>query len=427
MTLITTVPLHRNRDFRNLWVGQALSEVGSRAAGLAYPLLVLALTGSPFQAGLVGALGMAAGTVLALPAGALVDRWNRRRLMIACEAARGVAMAVLGIAVVTQHASVALIAAVAIVNAAGGALFFPAQAAALRHIVPEPQLPLASARIEARSYGAEIAGAPLGGALFGVARALPFLADAVTYLASLAAVAAIRRPLQEERTDAPEGLLTSIRHGLGFVWRNAFLRAAGGLAALLNVAIGAAFFSLVLALQQHGVPPAGIGAAQTGLALSGLLGALLAPWIQPRLRAPVLIVVASWAAAGLVGVAAILAGSALLVLPLALTLLAAPALNATVFAYQIAITPDAMQGRVDNTIGMLAQGLSPLGPLLAGALIEAADARLAFAASAAILAIAATLATGSRGIRSMRSISADSEPQERGAQESGRYRSASNR
>ena len=81
-----------------LWTGQAVSVLGSRVSSIAYPLLVLALTRSPAQAGLVGFAGTLPYLLFQLPAGGLVDRWNRKRTMIACELGRGLALGSLALA-----------------------------------------------------------------------------------------------------------------------------------------------------------------------------------------------------------------------------------------------------------------------------------------------------------------------------------------
>ena len=81
-------PLWRNREFVLLEGGQSISDAGTQVSHLAFPLLVLGLTRSPAQAGLVGTLRAAPYFLLALPAGALVDRWNRRTVMIVCDGGR---------------------------------------------------------------------------------------------------------------------------------------------------------------------------------------------------------------------------------------------------------------------------------------------------------------------------------------------------
>ncbi|MET9022024.1 MFS transporter [Actinopolymorpha sp. NPDC004070] len=405
------LPLHRNRDFRRLWVGQACSELGSGAAGLAYPLLVLALTGSPVQAGLVGTVRMAAGTLFGLPAGALVDRWNRRRVLIGCEALRACAAVGLVAAIIGSRASLPLILVVAVVEGGAGALFGPAQTAAVRHIVPAGQLPTAAARNEARGYAAELAGPPLGGALFAVARWAPFLADAISYVVSLIAVWLIRRPLrdehpdQPEHPDRPEPLGRAVWSGLRFVVGEPFLRAVLVLAPLANAAFSGVLFVLVVVLLQRGTPPAAVGAVQSAIMVGGLLGALAAPWLQPRIRVQALIVGFLWVVAGLVAAAAFVPGSYPVAALLALAILPAPTLNAALVGYQIAVTPDRMQGRVDSAIGLLAQCLQPLAPLLGGLVVAWWGGRGGFLVFAGILAVAAVVASLSNGIRNLRPLS----------------------
>ena len=199
--------LWRNRDFNLLWTSQTFSDLGVAVSSLAVPLLVLALTGSPVQAGLVGTIVLLTRMVCRLPAGVLADRVNRRRAMIICDLVRLTALLGLAAAVFTGRATVPLIIAVAVVDSAGGTFVGTVAHAALRSIMPAAQLSDAVARNEARNYAAGLAGPPLGGLLFGLAHALPFAANAITYLASLIGVSLIRKPLQAERTEKPA------RHG----------------------------------------------------------------------------------------------------------------------------------------------------------------------------------------------------------------------
>src|SRR6266536_5227827 len=86
-------PLWFNRDYMLLWSGQIVSNIGTQVSQLAFPLLVLALTGSPAQAGFVAAARTVPWLLFALPAGALVDRWDRKRTMMLCSAGSGLALA----------------------------------------------------------------------------------------------------------------------------------------------------------------------------------------------------------------------------------------------------------------------------------------------------------------------------------------------
>src|SRR5690349_17650033 len=140
--------LRRNRDFVLLQAGQLLSSAGSQSTTIAYPLLVLALTSSPAQAGLVTFARLLPVGIFALPAGLAADRWSRRRLMVASDAVRAAAMAALGVAVavgsVDGGAGAWPVLAAAFVEGGGTTFFGAAQAGAMRGVVPVRQLPAAA-------------------------------------------------------------------------------------------------------------------------------------------------------------------------------------------------------------------------------------------------------------------------------------------
>src|SRR5262245_19027721 len=108
--------LWRNRDFVLLWSGQAISAAGTEVALLAYPLLVLVLTRSPAQAGIVGALRTLPYVVLCLPVGALVDRWDRRRVMIVCDSGSALAVGSVPLALALGRLTLAQLYVVALVE-----------------------------------------------------------------------------------------------------------------------------------------------------------------------------------------------------------------------------------------------------------------------------------------------------------------------
>lgn len=95
--------LWRNRDYNLLWSGQAVSSIGTQASTLAFPLLLLALTHSPAQAGLASALRALPYVVFSLPAGALVDRWDRKRMMLVSDALRALALGSIPVALALGH------------------------------------------------------------------------------------------------------------------------------------------------------------------------------------------------------------------------------------------------------------------------------------------------------------------------------------
>src|SRR4051794_24779545 len=121
------VGLWRNREFTLLWTSQSLSDLGTAISGLAVPLLVLTLTGSPVQAGLIGTTGLVVGVLTRLPAGVLVDRLDRRRIMLACDVVRLIAYLTLGVVVLDGEVSLVAVLAVVVVGAAANALFGTAE------------------------------------------------------------------------------------------------------------------------------------------------------------------------------------------------------------------------------------------------------------------------------------------------------------
>ncbi|MFD9130118.1 MFS transporter, partial [Kitasatospora sp. NPDC059571] len=174
-----------NPLFRRLWIGQFTSELGSSMAVLAIPLLAVAVSGSPARASLLATLGFATTWLTAVPAGQLADRVAPRRLMLGCDAVRLVTVTAVAAGVLLGGPPLWLLGTASVVSAAAMMAFNPAAGKLLRTVVPDDQLPEAVAANQIRGYTAAIVGPSVGGARFGAARAVPFLADALSYAVSL--------------------------------------------------------------------------------------------------------------------------------------------------------------------------------------------------------------------------------------------------
>lgn len=385
------VPLRRNSGFRMLWVGQLLSDTGTNIGMLAYPLLILALTRSPALAGVVGTARAVARLTLQLPAGALSDRFDRRLTMIVCDSLRAVVLAVLGILIVLHLASWPVVLVVGLIEGGAGTIFDPAATAALPGIVPDGQLEQAWAATEARRYSADLAGPALGGVLFGLGRAVPFLADVVSYVVSFGTVSRIQGRFRLAKTVERKALWHEVADGLGLVWRVPILRAVVIEAPLVNFAFTGALFTITLTLRQHGTSTGVIGLVQAAIAAGGLLGAVVAPQMQGRMRLRTLVALISLAGALLLGTAALLILSPLVAVPVAVSLMLAPAANAALMAGMLRRTPEGMRGRASNTMTVVATALAAPAPLLAGLLVQHASGAWAMGAFAATMAVAAAL------------------------------------
>ncbi|WP_127501376.1 MFS transporter [Actinoplanes solisilvae] len=394
--------LWRNREFTLLWTSQCLSDLGGAIATLAIPLLVLEVTHSAVMAGTVGTAAQLTKLVCRLPSGVLADQLNRRRAMLTCDAIRLIAFLLLAVAVAGGHAGLAWIVIVALIDAVCGSLFNTTEHAALRSIVPATQLPAAVARNEARSYGTSLVGPPLGGLLFGITSALPFVGNALSYLASLVGIALIRKPLQSDRPPRRAGRGSALLEGLRFVFGSPFLRSVLIIAAPLNFALYGAIFTIIITLQSRDVAPGVIGLTETIVGAGGLIGALAAPALQRRLSFAVLIRALCWAATLLLMVSALLTTSVAAAAPIALAIFVGPACNAALFGYQAAMTPDHLQGRVLSVIFLVAMSAAAAAPFLAGVFVTAfspAAGILLFAAAVSASALTATFAPAIRDMR----------------------------
>jgi MFS family permease len=393
------VPLRHNGGFRMLWIGQVLSDTGTDAALIAYPLLILALTGSATIAGAVGTARLAAQLLLGLPGGALSDRFDRRLTMIACDCIRAAVLGLLAGLVLAHLVTWPVVLAVSVIDGAANVLFDPSASAALPGIVADEQLERAWAATEARTYGASLAGPALGGFLFGLGRAVPFLGDTLSYLVSAGTVSRIRGRFRPDRTGKHTGLWHEAAEGIRLVWSHQLLRTVVIQAPLVNFAFNGVIFTITLALRQHGTAPGVIGLVQAAIAVGGLLGALAAPTLQGRLPLRRVVIMLTVAGTALFAVAALVLPSPLVAVPVALTLLLAPAANAALFAAMLRAAPDNVRGRVNNTVTQAAMGLAALAPLTAGLLVQHFSGRWALTAFAAAIGAAAILCTVMPGLR----------------------------
>src|SRR5580658_6564875 len=297
------VPLRRNRDFQLLWAGQAVSLLGSQTSKIAYPLLVLAMTGSPAKAGIAGFAAMLGYLLFPLPAGALADRHDRKRIMIACDAIRLAAVGSIAVTFWAAHLTYVQILLAGFAEGSATIFFQLAERAALPMLVHPTQRSAAISQNEARTNVAQLAGPALGGALFGLSRAAPFAADAVSYLASLVTLPFIRTPMQatglrgapgSASRGTPRRLRTELREGLAFTWRQPFLRYASIFGAAVNLLLQVVVLGLIVLGRHDGASPAQIGVIVGCFGVGGLAGALVAPWSQRTIPAGLTITGCMW-------------------------------------------------------------------------------------------------------------------------------------
>jgi predicted MFS family arabinose efflux permease len=399
-------PLWRNRDYVLLWGGQSVSALGTQASQLALPLLVLALTGSPARAGLVGGLRGLAYVVFALPAGAVVDRWNRRRLMVLCDLARALAFASIPLAVIGGHLAAFQLYSVSAIEGALYAFFGLAETASLTRVVPPAQLPVAISQNQATEAGSLLIGPPLGGALFGVARALPFLTDAISYALSALSLLLIRTRLHDQRSADAGTSRAELMEGVRWIRRQPALVTLLWLNGGLNLVYGGWTLVLIELARRLGAGSGSVGLIFACGGAGTILGAALTPLLQKRFRAGRLIVTMAWIFALTWPPYALAPNLFILGAVNAIGFFFVPIGMGTELSYRLLLLPDALQGRVNSLFWLLGFGCQALGFVLIGLLLQ----RMGPVASVWITLVPAAglalIATCSRSLRTIGKLAA---------------------
>ncbi|MFG2059171.1 MFS transporter [Micromonospora sp. NPDC048930] len=405
MQLLTSAPprdLWRQHDFQLLLGGRLISQLGDQLQFLALPLLVVALTGSSTQAGLVLGLQTVVHLAFGLVAGALVDRWDRKTTMIWCEIGRASLTATVPIAAGFGALAMPQLYAVAVLNGVLSTLFGAANSSALPNIVTRAELPSALGAIGAMSNTLRIVGASVAGVAYALGRMVPFTFNAVSFLASAAALRAIHADFQQERATARTSLrdlLADIGHGLSWLWRKRVIRTLALLDAGDSLRYGAGYLLIIMLAQRLHASPAQVGIVFTGAAIGALLGSLLAPALTRRFPLGALSITMLWVEALAFPFYAIVPTWWLLLVVAFAESVVSPVYNVALDSYRLAVTPDALRGRVTSAIDTLTGGAAALGTMASGALIALLGAPTLAVVLAGWLAVLALAATVSRTVR----------------------------
>src|SRR5882762_167432 len=266
-----------------LWSGQVVSTLGSTASSIIYPLLILALTGSPATAGITAALGHLPYLLFSLPAGALIDRWDRKRIMILCDVGRALTVFSVPVALWLDVLTIWQLYVAAFVEGSLFVFFNIAEVAALPRVVPTDQLPQAAAQNEAAFSAAHIVGPSFGTLLYQtLGRAAPFVADAVSYLVSVVSLALIRTGFRPAKAPAALDLRAEILEGLRWLWNQPLIRYMAFLTGSINFANGGVALIIIVLAQEMGARPIDIGLIFSIGGIGGVLGALVGGQVQKR-------------------------------------------------------------------------------------------------------------------------------------------------
>lgn len=372
-----------NVNFLLLWQGQFVSSLGDTAYTVALGFWVLAVTGSTALMGTLMATTVFARVALSPFAGVLVDRSDRKWVIVAADAARGVVIVAVAAAAFAGVLDVWMVFAAGVILGLGGAFFGPAVISALPDIVPKAKLVKANSLFHLIYAASGIPGYSVGGFLYAFLGApLLFLINGVSYLLSAATEVFIKVPkIQHAKQEFR--FLEDTKAGLAFTWKVAPLRYMILLFSALNFFAHMGFMLLLPLFQrtEH------LGPALYGVVLGGAMGGMFVGYvltslvnIKPRRRFAVFLVSA------VVGMGALAFFPLYLYFPLMFALAAIFGLfNAVLGTLIMAVlqmtTPQNMRGKVFGFIGTVAGGLTPLAMVLGGVLAEFISIRVIISAS----------------------------------------------
>lgn len=393
------------RTFRTLWFANSVSTLGDGVVEAAAPLLIASVSDNPVLVGLAVFVQQLPWLVLSLLSGVIVDRLDKQRLIVAVDGLRGAVTAGLAVAVWTGHASVPVIYGAAFLLGTGETLAQTAASSLVPALVPSSLLPKANARLHGSYFALnKLAGRPLGATLFVLAAALPFGLDAASFFVSAALVATAHglrrtrtpaaapgprsttRPGTGTRTgtgtgtgtggatataDALRALRADIGEGVRWVWRDPVVRTMSVTLCVMNLTLIAGFSIMVLyARDRLGLGPVGYGFLLSASAVGGVFGVLVAPRLQARFSASLLLRIglvvetlthvglalstAAWAAA------AVLVGFGV----------HSSVLGGVETTFRQRRVPEELRGRVQSVFMMLAVGGNVVGALIGGPLVR---------------------------------------------------------
>jgi len=407
-TATTTAPrtaelpsLWRNWRFQLLWVGSSAGFLGLTITDFAYPLVVLAITGSPAMAALFGFIQTLFTVVAGMPAGALVDRLDRRRVLMAVELSRSAASISVVAAWAMGHLTVAHLLVVAGVLGATGPLGMSARMLVIRAVVAPAQLTKALTQDEVRTAVGGLAGPPIGGLLLAVSRALPFLVSSVTFVVSFLTALIVRIPQPDAAATPAGGGASSggVLAGLREIWTNRVVRTTVSMISVINIGGNALFLAIVVLLAGQGASTRTIGIAVAGEAVGNLLGAGLVSRLHRAFAPGRLLIVVAAILTGAVALLAVPLGPWWVLGVLSVGMLGVPSIRVLLDVLVLRQVPDEVRGRTLGAVMTVFTIGMPAGTIAGGLALQFLGATTTILITAGICAISVLLGLSNRHLR----------------------------
>ncbi|MFJ8309549.1 MULTISPECIES: MFS transporter [unclassified Streptomyces] len=387
-----TQPHPGKRDFTLLWASQAFSEFAYSTSLIVLPLLVLTITDSPSEAGLVGFADAVAILAAGLPAGAIADRYDRRTVLLWCEAVLVVIFGAMAVMLWAGAASLIALLVLALVNGAATAVMLATGEAMIPTLVARERVSDAVAMNSARTYAGQLAGTSAGGFLQAAKNAFPFLAGSAAHLVGFVLLLFIKRQPAVPRSEAKGWSSGDLLDGITWIRTQPFLRLGLGFATATNFFYGTVYFIVIASAKTSGMSSGLIGVMAALLGVGGLLGALAAPKLQRVLTGSRPIFVVLWLFAVLTVAIALLPGSYTPGILLGITAFTAPTASAYFTTYQLLLTPDTHRGRVMSVANICSSGGGAIAPLAGGVVYDLCGRLVSLLICGAVLGVVALCA-----------------------------------
>ena len=365
--------------FLSLWIGQSVSVVGSQITGLAIPVLAVTyLHANEFQMGLLNAADTSAFLVFGLLAGALVDRWIKRQVMLVADLVRMLAVAVIPILWVLGVLNVYQLMVVGAVLSIATVFFDVSYQSYIPILLPKEYIGIGNARLEISGQMSGMAGPGIVGALLTFLKAPTLLAiDAASFLVSAISLWFIKDREQPKHKAERQPIFKEISEGLKFVWNQRLIRAISFTTSTSNMfstIVGTMFALYLLKPEFLNLGTAGFGILMSIGSIGGLLGASATPKLI-KLVGEGPVVVLSATLSGIVQFLIPLAWyipHEYAIIPLAaqsfFTSFLALTYNITQVTARQRLCPERLLGRMNASIRFMVWGSMPIGALIAGAL-----------------------------------------------------------
>src|SRR6266446_3916665 len=366
-----TKSIWKQKNFMLLWSGQLASWMGTEVSGIALPLVVLALTGSPAKAGMVAAIRGLTYVIWSLPAGALVDRWDRRLVMVVSNAGSGVAMGTIALLLKFHHLS---LPELYVLCAVEGSFFVFANLSrftALPKVVSKEQFPTASAQMGTGNQAAILVGPALGGFLFqAIGSFATFLADSISYFVNAISIFFITSSLKTETISERRAMHIEIKEAFDWYRKQPVIRFLNLMTAG-RIGVEAALYLLIVVLaKQHHASSFAIGLIFAVAAIGGMLGSFLAPRVHRKYKLKQLLLGVSVVSTIVFCLFGFADSVVVIAMVTALYYAVDPLFHVTTSSYSAEVIPDNIRGRVISLTRLQVLAANSLGFFLVGQALE---------------------------------------------------------